>query len=118
MGDLPLSEETGGHAGPLDASPLSRNSLPVKIRLEHGFQGTVNMPNPETTSSVFRCLRVTVANTRENPPVEPSDHGVERGLSKQAPSRPRQLSDPLNKDVWDRSAGAQKFGLLWLTGLS
>ena len=74
------------------------------------------MANPETTSRVIRCHRVTVVNTRENPLVEPSELGVERELSKLVVSRPRQLLGQLSRDGWGCSAGELKCVSPWPTG--
>src|SRR5881296_1264151 len=47
------------------------------------------MPEPQPISGSVQCPRVTVANTRKNPPEEPSVHGGENEPTKQAQSRPR-----------------------------
>jgi len=44
---------------------------------------------------------------KRKPTVGPSDHGVERGLSKLAQSRPRQHSDLLSRDGWDVRRGTK-----------
>src|SRR5256886_16495438 len=48
-----------------------------KIGLGDTFQGTVNMPNPETASLVIQCRRLMVVSKRENPQPEPSQLGAE-----------------------------------------
>lgn len=73
-------------------------TLNRKIGLGHNFQGTVNMPNPETASLVIQCRRLMVVNTRENLPAEPSEPGVEREPSKLALSRLRQHLGPLSRE--------------------
>src|SRR5438034_660236 len=47
------------------------------------------MPEPQPISGSVQCPRVTVANTRKNPPAEPNVHGGENEPTKQAQSLPR-----------------------------
>ena len=77
---------------------VTLNGKIAKNGLENGFQGTVNMPNPETASLVVQCRRLMVVSTRENPLGELNEPGVERELSKLALSRLRQRLDHLSRD--------------------
>ncbi len=56
------------------------------------------MPNPETASLVIQCRRLMVVSTRESLPVEPSEPGAERELSKLALSQLRQRLARLSRD--------------------
>src|SRR5439155_22131735 len=82
-------------------------TLNRKIGLGHNFQGTVNMPNPETASLVIQCRRLMVVNTRENLRPEPTKLGVEKKPSKLPLSLLRQHLAPLTREGGPCRAGKQ-----------